>query len=108
MKRIALFLIMAMLAGAALAAGPTKLIKLKGKTNNVSFDHQRHVKATAAGGAGLKCADCHNKKLVAKYKAGANKITMAGTCGVCHSAKGKAKALSITDKKLCAKCHVKV
>jgi c(7)-type cytochrome triheme protein len=109
MKKIALFVIMVVFAGAVFAAGPTKLIKILGvktkEKNAVNFNHQRHVKATADGGAGLKCPDCHSSKLVAKMKAGANKITMAGTCGVCHKAGGKAAKVAINDKKACAKCH---
>ena len=105
MKKICSWLVLAAFVlslSSAVFSGIDKPIEIKGKQHSVSFVHKRHTDAKPKG-AGLKCADCH-PKIVAKMKAGANKITMA-TCGTCHKAKGK--AFDLADKNNCVKCHVK-
>ena len=68
----------------------------------VLFSHKQHTKKQ-----GLKCKNCHNKKMFAKKKRNTTKFNMKQIwkgqyCGKCHKAKGKA----FNAKKKCARCHV--
>lgn len=72
-------------------------ITFKTSGGEATFSHDAHLQMFA-------CKDCHTKLF--KYKAGANKATMADmeagkSCGACHN-KGK-DAFSVQDD--CGKCH---
>lgn len=112
MKKIALLLVVAvLLAGASFAAFDKKVTFPAKTMAQVTFDHGFHLSQ-----AGINCKTCH-PKIIAKTKAGANKIKMADInkgkfCGVCHTAKINAKAnptavQAFAPKGNCAKCHVK-
>lgn len=106
MRKIGLLLIgLLVMQGFVLATPKGKTVTFPGKTlAPVVFDGSVHSEA------GLKCKDCH-PKIVAKMKAGANKIKMADInkgkfCGVCHTGKSKAvQAFAIKGN--CARCHAK-
>jgi len=103
LKKIGLFLMATIiLTGMALAAFDKKVV-YPGKTyGDVTFDHAKHL-----GQKGVTCKVCH-PAIIAKMKAGVNKITMADInkgkfCGVCHAEKKRAFAIANN----CAKCHIK-
>ncbi|NOY14576.1 MAG: cytochrome c3 family protein [Deltaproteobacteria bacterium] len=104
MKKIVLLMVVLFVgvvtAAVAVPSGRT-LVFDKSPEGKVTFSGKIHKDA------GLKCRDCHNKKVFPKMKKGTVKITMdaiyAGKyCGVCHNGKRAFEA-----KNNCKRCHVK-
>lgn len=103
MKKLSLILLSILALQLVAIAAPPDVHFTNAKTQApVTFSHKNHLAQDK-----FTCKTCH-PSIIAKMKAGANKINMADInkgkfCGTCHKEKGKAFAVAGN----CAKCHVK-